>query len=420
MNIAVFTNTYLPHVGGVANSVDTLVTGMRQRGHAVLVVAPDFPDQPQSETDVVRVPSIQNFNGTDFSYRLPSGNLIRDAIKAFQPDLVHTHHPFLLGDAGMRMAHEWTVPLVFTHHTRYENYVHYVLEESDWLERLAVELATEYANLCDRVIAPSESIANLIRERGVEKPLTVIPTGIDAERFAKGDRVNGRRRFGIPEDRFVVGHVGRVAEEKNLHFLARAVGRYLKQADDAVFLLVGSGDALDEIKAHFQDEGLQDRVYYGGKLKGQDLVDAYHAMDLFAFSSKSETQGMVLAEAMASGIPVIALDASGARDIIDDGINGRLIPENASETDFADGISRLRGQAETDSKALQESLKQTAQAFSTTNCLDRLEETYRELLKTESAGRDVPAWTRFTNRIEAEWDLAVGRARAVGAAFKKV
>lgn len=419
MKIAVFTNTYLPHVGGVANSVSSLVAGMRARGHRCLVVAPEFPGQPEREEDVLRIPSITNFNGTDFSFRLPSGTLIGDSIKAFQPDLIHSHHPFLLGDAALRMAHQWQVPLVFTHHTRYEKYVHYVLEDADWLKRLAIELATEYANLCDRVIAPSRSIADLIRHRGVDAPVSVIPTGIDYERFRKGDRATARKNLGISPDAFVIGHVGRLAPEKNLPFLFKAVTLYLREHPDSRFLVLGKGDSLPELKRILREAAVEDRVHLAGKLTGQELVDFYHAMDLFAFASKSETQGMVLAEAMAAGVPVLALEASGASDIVNHGENGLLLPANCSREEFARAIGALRQLSRDKRDTISARMEETAKGYSSEVSLDRIEVAYKDLIRKERGERDLPGWTRFMNRLEAEWDLGIGRARALGAAFQK-
>jgi 1,2-diacylglycerol 3-alpha-glucosyltransferase len=419
MKIAIFTNTFAPHVGGVANSVGSLVDNMRERGHRCLVIAPDFPDQPDSEEDVVRVPSIQNFNGSDFSFRLPSGTLIGDRIKAFEPDIIHTHHPFLLGDAGLRMAHQWRVPLVFTHHTRYEDYVHYLVDDSELLERLAVELATEYGNLCDRIIAPSESIEDLITGRGIHVPVRVIPTGIDKDQFARGDGSRCRKRYGISEDRFVIGHVGRLAPEKNLKYLFKAVFPFMKENPDTAFMVVGKGDSYEDLMRMADAEGFRDRIHFIGKLARQDLVDAYHAMDLFVFSSKSETQGMVLAEAMAAGKPVIALDAPGAREIVRDGKNGRLLEESAPPEDFQRAIGEMKTQLNNNPEAFKEDLAHSAHAFSTEVCTDKMERTYGELVETKRRDSDMPTWTRFISRMEVEWDLALGRARAVGAAFKR-
>ena len=419
MKIAIFTNTYLPHVGGVAKSVAGLVNGMKERGHAVLVVAPEFDEQPDNEEDVLRIPSIQNFNGTDFSFKLPSGNRIGEAIKSFHPDIVHSHHPFLLGDAAMRHAHQWGLPLVFTHHTLYEDYVHYVLDDSQYLRRLAMELATEYANLCDRVIAPSESLRKIITLRGVITPVVPIPTGVDTASFRLGNGNRIRRQLGIAPDAFLIGHVGRLASEKNLPYLAEAVCQYLETVADSRFLLAGEGELSGEMTELFDARGLQNRVVRMGKLNGEDLVDTYHAMDLFVFSSKSETQGMVLAEAMAAGVPVVALDASGVRDIVEDGINGTLLPGESTPEGFAAAINRMRTLLESDAASLAVNLQRTAMPFSSTHCLDQVEALYLEVHARKHPAPDPKAWDRFANRVEAEWEIAISRARALGAALYK-
>jgi len=174
MNICMLTNTYLPHVGGVARSVSTFAEEFRKRGHNVLVVAPNFPGKKlprRAEAIVERVAAIQNFNGSDFAVRLPLAAALSDRIDAFRADIIHAHHPFLLGETALRLAANRNVPVVFTHHTRYEDYTHYVGKDSPTLRHAAINLSTEFANLCDGVIAPSESIARLIAKRGVEVPV---------------------------------------------------------------------------------------------------------------------------------------------------------------------------------------------------------------------------------------------------------
>src|SRR5690606_3949820 len=219
MKIAMFTNTFLPHVGGVARSVDTYATMYEKLGHECLIVAPEFEDDYEDKHLVTRVPALKNFNDSGFSIRLPSVGLISEALDAFEPDIIHSHHPFLLGDAALRAAYARNLPLVFTHHTLYEQYTNYLPIEGDFARRAAISLATAYANSCDLVFAPSQSLVDLIKERGVETRALVQPTGIDVDAFAKGDGQGFRRERGIPQRAFVVGHVGRLANEKNLDLL---------------------------------------------------------------------------------------------------------------------------------------------------------------------------------------------------------
>ena len=187
MKTLMLTNTYLPHVGGVARSVVAFATELRRRGHRVLIVAPEFENCPADEIDVVRVPAVQNFNGSDFSVRIPIPGFLTSTVTQFEPDIVHSHHPFLMGDTALRIAAARDLPLVFTHHTMYEQYTHYVPVKSPLLSRFVIDLTTGYANLCNAVIAPSESVAEILRSRGVTAPIDVIPTGVDIARFEAGD-----------------------------------------------------------------------------------------------------------------------------------------------------------------------------------------------------------------------------------------
>lgn len=416
MHIMMMTNTYAPHTGGVARSVEWFSEALRERGHRVLVVAPSFPDAPKVEEHVVRVPALQRFNGSDFSVRLPIPGLLRPVIEDFEPHLVHAHHPFLLGDTALRVAALRELPVVFTHHTMYEQYTHYVPGDSPAMQRFAIRLATEFANLCDHVIAPSESIADILRQRGVTRPITAIPTGIDPGQFRQGDGPRARRRFGIAAEAFVVGHVGRLAPEKNLPFLAHAVCHFLHDRPDARFLVVGEGPSLDEIRQIARDAGVAGQVVHpDGNQKGQQLVDLYHAMDVFAFASHSETQGMVLAEAMTAGVPVVAIDAAGAREVVRDRENGRLLKEDHVQQ-FADALAWYAELDDQDRQALREGAERTSREFSMRRCADRLEQVYEQASQgnLQLYPRDEREWSAVLRLLGEEWNILAGVAAAVG------
>lgn len=420
MKICMFTNTYLPHVGGVARSVSFFAEDLRKLGHQLMIIAPTFPgceEHDKTEAGIFRVPAIQKFNGSDFSVRIPSPFLVDEQIDSFRPDIIHSHHPYLLGDAALRAARRRNLPLLFTHHTLYEEYAHYLSENPDNMKRFAVFLSSNYANLCDRVIAPSESIRDLIRERGVDVPVTVIPTGTDIPFFAKGEGKDFRRKYDIPETSFVIGHLGRLAPEKNLEYLAKAmVLAFKKIPDKACFLVVGSGPSKDRIREIFNDSGLDDQLILAGKQTGPDLADAYQAMDLFVFSSKSETQGMVLTEAMAAGVPVIALDASGAREVVQDKYNGRLLDENASPGMFAQAAADFFAEPEK-AGAWKKAARDTALEFSRERSAQKLISTYQSVLKEQKqdkpAEENIPdGWDKLLLSLKAEWTVLSDRANA--------
>jgi 1,2-diacylglycerol 3-alpha-glucosyltransferase len=430
MNIVMLSNTYAPHVGGVARSIDAFSRQYRELGHQVLIVAPEFDNQPPGEKGIVRIPAIQHFNGSDFSVALPVSGLLTEALDAFQADIVHAHHPFLLGMTAMRIARYRQLPLVFTHHTLYEQYTHYVPGDSPMLRRFAVQLVTRYANLSDRVFAPSESIALLLLERGVHTPINIVPTGVELPDFCKGDGVAVRRKMGIPDNAFVVGHIGRLAPEKNLHFLATSIAGFIRagmastagQSDrrEVHCLVVGCGPSEADIRAIFAGQGVTGRLHMDGILTKRALAGAYHAMDVFAFASTSETQGMVITEAMAAGNPVVALDASGVREVVKDRVNGRLLTEQKTDT-FASALQWVMEQSAEQMRALAEAARETAEQYSMPNTARRALDCYEQLLTSNAIAHDQDddLWMRLLDLIKAEWKIIEGFAGAAGDSILK-
>jgi 1,2-diacylglycerol 3-alpha-glucosyltransferase len=418
MNVCMTTNTYLPHVGGVARSVSTFAEEYRKRKHRVLVIAPEFEGKPlpaRAAAMVERVPAIQKFNGSDFSVKLPMPGGLSDRIEAFQADIIHTHHPFLLGDTALRIASKKNVPIIFTHHTRYEDYTHYVPFDSPTLKEMAIGLSTNFANLCDGVIAPSDSLARVIKKRGVEVPIRVVPTGIHVQAFANGDGARFRRKCKVPTTAFVVGHVGRLAPEKNLEYLAESVAHFMKSAPRARFLVVGGGPSEEKLREVFARHDVSDQLILAGKHTGSALADAYCAMDVFVFASFSETQGMVLAEAMAAGLPVVALNASGVREVMRDGENGFMLPKNAPPQTFAKHVQRLHRDPKRRS-AFGREAHRTAELFSRERCADLALEFYADVRRATRRERllvDRSQWGQITERIGVEWKMLVEKAQTV-------
>lgn len=417
MNVLIFTNTFTPHVGGVAHSVQGLVDGLREQAHRVVVVAPVFEGTPRYETDVVRIPALQNFRGSDFSVPIATGRRLDALLDGFAPDIVHSHHPFLLGDTALRVAASCGVPVVFTYHTRYEFYSHYAPADSPRLKCLALDLALGYCELCDAVIAPSESLALFLREHGVTGPIDVIPTGVHLERFANGDGDAGRHLYGIPRDAFVLGHVGRLAPEKNLAFLADCMVRFLLANPRAHCLLVGEGSMKQPIRAVFAQHGLEGRLHVAGVLESQPLANAYCAMDAFAFSSFSETQGLVLAEAMAAGVPVVALDAPGVREIVRDRVNGRLLSDDDADA-FTEALAWVVALAPDDFRRLRDAARKTAANFSHERSMQRVMRLYDSLVTAAPQEKDIEdsAWTVARRSLRNEWGILRKFAHAVGGA----
>lgn len=420
MHICMLTNTYLPHVGGVARSVHTFSQDLQKNGHEVLIVAPTFAESATEDTEddtVLRVPAIQNFNGSDFSMRIPVPFYIDEKLDDFKADIIHSHHPYLLGDAAFRAARRRRLPLVFTHHTLYEEYTHYVTGDNENFRQFARNLSTMYANLCDQVVAPSKSIADLIKKRGVTTPVTEIPTGVDTGFFSSGNADVFKKEHHIAENAFIIGHVGRLAPEKNLVYLAQSVARSMKKSADTIFCVAGDGPDKQKIVDIFKERNLLDRLILTGNLTGRALAHAYQAMDIFVFSSQSETQGMVLTEAMAAKTPVIALDAPGVREVVENKKNGLLLPADAREEDFSQSICDAASDPEKLS-AWQQRAGQTARNFSREACTRKLLDLYTFTIShvnvnTLAAEEESEPWDTFLLAIRTEWDLIAEKAQSI-------
>lgn len=409
MKILMVTNTYAPNAWGVARSVTTFTEEFRRRGNRVLVVAPKFDGSAPQESDVIRVRSLRNFNGTDYSFALPPPRYLARAVDAFKPDIVHSHHPFLLGMTASRLARTRRVPLVFTHHTLYEEYTHNLPGDSTLMKRLAIRRATKYANHCDAVFAPSESIVQLLFQRGVTVPIFEVPTGVPLADFRAGDGAGFRERFDIPADAIVIGYVGRIAEEKNLIFLARALARVLARTPQAYFVVVGDGPSREAMEEIFRVSWVADRVRFAGTLRDRALVSAYHALDMFAFASLTETQGLVLAEAMAAGVPVVAVDAPGAREIVRNGLNGYLLPSADVKT-FASTVGDIVALTVAERQALGASARNSVADFALERVADRALAAYESIV--ESPTRQIAVEGRRTRRFLRGNRRRIAAARA--------
>ncbi|MBI5149313.1 MAG: glycosyltransferase [Candidatus Omnitrophica bacterium] len=406
MNILMMTNTYFPLVGGLEQSIRSFCDEFRRLGHEALIVAPDYEGKAEDEANVIRVPALKKFYKTDFSVNLPVPGLLPRIMKTFSPDIVHSHHPFFMGDFALRLSRQYHRPLVFTYHIMVEKYVHYLPIHNEGAKKFVIEVAAGYANLADQVIVPSPSVRDILLRRGVVSPVEVVPTGVDLKRFVNGNGADFRGHNRIPAGDLVIGYVGRLAPEKNMDFLIGCLVESLKKEPRARALIVGQGPSQEMVKAAFEKAGLGGRLHLTGFLYDQDLVDAYFAMDVFAFASLSETQGVVLLEALAAGVPVVALDAPGTREVVKDRWNGRLV-DSPDRQKFIDALTWISGCPPGTLRALKERAKETVKDYSMSSCARRMLEIYENLRGkgVASLRRNDNSWYMLKDRLKAEWDL---------------
>ncbi|MCF7869649.1 MAG: glycosyltransferase [Candidatus Omnitrophica bacterium] len=418
MNILMMTNTYKPIVGGLEKSVEFLTKQYQKLGHHILIVAPEYKGQAE-EKGVFRVSAIQNFNGTDFSVELPISKKLDNKLIKFKPDIVHTHHPFLIGDTALRTAKKFNIPLVFTHHTLYERYTHYVPVDSPLIKKFTIQLTVGYANFCDSVIAPSRAVQDLLKKRKVKAPIEVIPTGIKVKDFLTGDGNKFRKNKKIPKNNFVVGFVSRIAKEKNIYFLAKVIAKFLKDQENSHFLIVGDGPDREGVNQFFKEQGLKERVTFTGTIKGKELINAYAAMDVFSFASFTETQGLVVQEAMAASIPVVAINAPGIGEVIKNKVNGYLL-DSENSREFYVVFKKIKKMNKTELKKMKNKAHQTAVSFSLDNQVKKVLELYKKLISEEPQKKEKEntSWQEAKRLIKAEIALVKNFTQATQKAFK--
>lgn len=294
-------------------------------------------------------------------------------------DAVHIHTPFLAHYAGVRFARARRIPVVATYHTLFEEYLHhYVPILPRALTRPAARwFSREQCNQLDAIVAPSKAMREALLEYGVRKPITILPTGLPASRFAAGNGAEFRRRHGIAQGRPLLLFVGRAAHEKNIDFLLRMLPGVLRKAPEALLLIAGEGPAVAALKRVAAGVGVADQVRFLGYFdRNTELLDCYAAADVFVFASLTETQGLVLLEAMAQGVPVVAIARMGTIDILEPQRGCRQAPAN--ETGFAQVVARVLSEEAT-RKRLGEEARIYANEWSSAAQARRLAEIYTGL-----------------------------------------
>ncbi|MEJ5210278.1 MAG: glycosyltransferase [Burkholderiales bacterium] len=390
MRILMVSDVYFPRINGVSTAIMILRRELARAGHEVTLVAPDY--------GACHVPG----DGPGPLYRVRSRSVWRDpedrrmswrALMDLAPelarrgfDLVHVHTPFLAHYAGLAYARRLGVPVVETYHTLFEEYLfHYVpLAPHGLMRGLTRALARLQCAQVDGLVVPSHPMLQRLVEYGVTTRAAVIPTGLDLEDFAGGDGARFRAWLDIPPTRPVLLYVGRVAHEKNIGFLLEVMARLTQRLPEALLVIAGEGPAQEHLRRQAETLGVAAQVRFVGYLDRQTaLLDCYRAADVFVFASRTETQGLVLLEAMALGVPVVGLAVMGTAEVLRDG-EGALIAQD-DVTDFADKVERLlKDHAARHELAVR--ARAYAQTWSAPEMTARLISFYAETLEARAAG----------------------------------
>lgn len=339
LNIAMFTNNYFPNIGGVPISIYRLTKGLEKLGHNVYIFAPDYSNKREYEEreNVIRCDNLFYYKkeGLDMPIVNIFSKNINDQFDKLDIDVVHTHHPFLMGKKGLKLAKKYNKTLIYTYHTRLEKYVHYLPDigfiKMFFKKWLAHVLIRRFSNKCDAVFAPTETACQYLRNVGVRKYIEVLPTGVELANY-KRDKFLSQLEKKYDDVEIILFSVSRLSKEKNLYFLLEGI-KYIRSNTACNFklLLAGEGGEKENIKNYIEENNLEKYIELLGLVDNQKISKYYMLADLFIFASKSETQGMVLLEAMAGENPVVAVRSSGIEDVIKNGENGYKTKEEVSE-----------------------------------------------------------------------------------------
>ena len=365
-------------------SVASFSRVMSEMGHHVTIFTARHPEQDtvdDAHEGVYRLPSVTlPMAMLKVQYPLGIPWATWKAKKFFQEqhfDIIHSHSPMLIGHLARNYHRRRDIPMVFTYHTIFEDYSHYVPLPELWVRRRAIQLSRYYSNLADHIITPTECVASRLRRYQVTRPITVIPTGIDIDQIDLVPKVDLRAHYDIPDGVPLLVYAGRLAAEKNLPRILGAFRVVLRSEPDSYLLMVGGGPDEASLHALAEEYQITHRTRWTGNVPREYLIQTLHNADLFVFASITETQGLVLGEAMACHVPVVAVDDEAPREMLDSGIEGLLVP-NADEP-FAEAVVTLI-RDKTLRTAMGIKARTRAESISAYRCTARLLDVYARIL----------------------------------------
>lgn len=373
MRILMISDTYLPQINGVATSIYLSKKYLEMRGHEVFIVA---PVKPEGEEKILLVPGIPFL--LEKQHKVVFANHIKIIEFALENkiEIIHSHDPMALGMRALKVQKDLKLPHVHTYHTLLTEYRHYVPPPFTPDRRTVEEFSKWFCNKVNIVIAPTEEIKQELISYGVQRPIEVVPTGIDTIEFSQPPRKDIRKEYGIPHDSILLMYAGRLAKEKNLEFLSKVVSRYMHENSNVWFLIVGDGPERKALESFFEDEGLIGRTIFTGYIPHKEMRDYYKAADLFVFASLTETQGLVVLESLASGTPVVAIAYKGIANVL---VNGEgAITTGINEEEFYHAIRIALERREELSK---KGIEYVEKYWSMNTMADKLEKIYQTAIQ---------------------------------------
>jgi glycosyltransferase involved in cell wall biosynthesis len=326
LRIGMLLDMYKPYVSGVTNYVSLHKRALEALGHKVFIFTFGGGAYDDEELYVIRSPGLP-FNvqatGLQVSYRYSR----QAQLKLRTMDVLHAHHPFVSGPLALRYGEPRGIPVAFTNHTRYDLYAQHYLPSfipDGFAQTLLQTYLPGFCDRCDLVVAPSPGIAQVMKDLGVTREITVIPNGVDLSPFQNPPPGRARADIGLPPESVVLMYLGRLGPEKNITFLMRAFTGVAAACPDAVLALVGDGPEADNLRDQAEKAGVAERVKFYGAVDYSLVPEYLKLADVFVTASQSEGHPLSLIEAMASGLPAVGIESPGVGDTIVDGVNGFL------------------------------------------------------------------------------------------------
>lgn len=387
IHIAHFTNMYHPVINGVVRSISDYKKAFTNMGHLAFVFA-QHADYQDEEAFVFRYPSLELPLSIDVPAVIPVSMFVDKLLPSLKLDVIHSHHPVLLGLTAASKAQKLDLPLVFTFHSQYREYSHYLPlpqpDIQDFVQNMIHIWLGNYIRKCHHIVVPSAGMGTLLEEEyGLTGGFSIIPSGIDLAPYQQASGEELRAKLGLANKKVVIS-VGRMAQEKNWGTLLEACARVMRSNPEVRLLLVGDGPEKAALEAHARDLGMAPKVNFLGKIPFDEIPRYLKAADCFAYASVTETQGLVTLEAIAAGLPVAAVDAVGTSDIVRHGVEGFLC-ENDS-TALARAIRDLLKHPQQRGQFAQ-AAQQRAESFSIENQARRLESVYHQAITDHRKGR---------------------------------
>ena len=369
MRVGMFANAYLPVVSGVVRSMLLYRKGLLDDCHFVSIFAPDAKDYEDEQPFVFRYPAVPLPTKLRYSFPVVAAPHITWLMPRLKLDVIHAHHPMIVGAEAARFSEELDIPLVYTFHTMYHEYTHYFMGMDNEIARQIVrKTVRDFANRADYIIAPSPVVVDLLPDYGIYKPAEILPTPVDIDQF----RPRTQPLLANP-DRVRLIYVGRMAKEKNLGFLLNAFSAAAARDERLELLMVGGGPILDDLKKLAHTLKIDHKVTFTDMVPFEQVVDELNQADLFIFSSLSETQGLVVLEAMAAGLPLVMVKSRALLYFVNPGKDCVVVPED--EKEMADAILSLINDPDK-LRAMGKAARRNAENYSISRLTSRLLDVY--------------------------------------------